>query len=255
MKQSSTQHNESSKSVSIRFYAELNDFLSPDRRQQRFPYEFKGTPAVKDLIEAIGVPHTEIDLILVNNRSVGFDYRITPGDDIAVYPVFESMDIGPVTRLRAAPMREPQFIADINLGRLARYLRMLGFDTLYRNDFRDEQIIDIALNEHRIILTRDQAILKHKRVTHGYWVRHTRILSQLQEVVNRFDLSGSITPFSRCMVCNGLVTPVPKEHILSQLPEGTKRDFNEFYRCGSCGKVYWKGSHYERMMGVVRSTK
>lgn len=243
------------KIVRIRFYAELNDFLEPSRRFKRLAYPFTGNPAIKDLIEAIGVPHTEIDLILVNGRSVGFDYRVKTGDDIAIYPVFEAMDIDPVIRLRPKPLRDLHFIADTNLGRLARYLRMLGFDTLYRNDFEDRQIVDLSVNEHRIILTRDRGILKYNAVTHGYWVRHIHIMKQVREVVDRFDLQRQIAPFSRCMVCNGIVAPVGKADVMDRLEEGTKRDFDTFFQCRACGKIYWKGSHYQRMMKLIEAVR
>jgi uncharacterized protein with PIN domain len=239
----------------IRFYAELNDFLTKSRQFKRFEYPYSGNPNVKDLIEAIGVPHTEVDLILVNSVSVGFDYRIQPDDDISVYPVFESIDIKPVTHLRPAPLRDIRFIADANLGRLARYLRMMGFDTMYQNDFEDKQIIECSLKERRIILTRDQGILKHKVVTHGYWIRNTQVMKQIEEVVLRFDLARHIHAFTRCMICNGTISPVSKASIERHLQNGTKRDFNQFYQCDSCRKIYWKGSHYQRMKALVEEVQ
>jgi len=241
------------KAITIRFYAELNDFLRSERQFKRFEYTFSGIPTVKDAIEAIGVPHTEIDLILVNGKSVEFEHKIHDKEDIAVYPVFESMDIDPLYRLRPKPLRITQFLADVNLGKLARYMRMLGFNTMYQTDFEDHQIIRISLEEKRIILTRDQGLLKHKQVTHGYWVRNTQIQRQVNEVVQRMDLSGKIVPFSRCMDCNGVVEPIAKSKIIHLLKEGTKRDYDEFYQCKSCNKVYWKGSHHQRMMQVVLS--
>jgi hypothetical protein len=192
-----------------------------------------------------------VDLIIVNGASVDFGYRVRQGDDVAVYPVFESVDIQPVSRLRPQPLREPKFVVDINLGRLARYLRMLGFDTIYRNDLEDREIVDISIKEHRIILTRDQDLLKHKEVTHGYWVRSTKISAQLKEVVKRFDLKNSIRPFRRCMVCNGLLHPVAKEDIIDKLEDGTKRDYDTFYQCDICNRIYWRGSHYERMRKII----
>ncbi len=241
--------------ATFRFYEELNDFLPAQRRKVPFTYEFNGNPAVKDAIEALGVPHTEIDLILANGRSVDFQYHLNDNDMISVYPVFESIDISPVTRLRPKPLREPKFILDVHLGKLAKYLRMLGFDTRYRNDYDDPEIVRISIVEHRAILTRDIGLLKNSAVTHGYWLRSTQTSEQLREVVARFDLTGIIRPFSRCTVCNGLIKTVPKKSIAEKLKPNTKRFFNTFYQCNDCGRVYWRGSHYERMKALVKSIR
>lgn len=239
------------KHAEFRFYEELNDFLPPEKRKRSFRYSFRGTPSVKDAIEALGVPHTEVDLILVNGESVGFDYLLKGGERVAVYPAFESLDISSLTRLRPQPLRRPRFVLDVHLGKLARLLRMLGFDTLYRNDYSDPEIIYISLREKRIILTRDRALLKHRAITHGYWVRSTHPREQLQEVLHRFDLFSRIRPFHRCMVCNGLIEEVSKSEVLDQLEPKTRRYYDEFYRCTGCGKIYWKGSHYTGMVEYI----
>jgi uncharacterized protein with PIN domain len=235
----------------FRFYEELNDFLPRGKRKVEFPYEFEGTPSVKDAIEAIGVPHVEVDLILAGGRSVAFSYRLKDGDRISVYPVFESLDISGVTRLRKKPLRNPGFILDAHLGKLARALRMLGFDALYRSDYDDPEIVEIAAARERVILTRDVQLLKIGAVTRGCWVRSTSPREQLLEVVRRFDLGPLIRPFTRCMDCNGTLADVPKEAVAQELPPGTKRRFHRFSRCLSCGKIYWPGSHHDRMNEVV----
>lgn len=232
----------------FRFYEELNDFLSPDQRKRTLPYRFRGRPGIKDPIETFGVPHTEVELIVVQGESVGFDYQLRDGDRVAVYPVFESLDVSSLVRLRKAPLRHTSFVVDVNLGRLARHLRMCGFDAAYRNDYRDREIAQISAREHRILLTRDRRLLYHKAVTHGYWVRSTDPESQLSEVIERFDLRDSINPFQRCLACNGRVEPVDKDAVVDQLEPLTRKYFDVFYRCGDCGKVYWPGSHYEHMM-------
>lgn len=239
------------RSAEFRFYAELNDFLDPARRQKTFTYAFNGSPSIKDAIEAIGVPHTAIDVLLVNGNSVGFDHWLRPADRVAVYPVFESFDVTPIIRLRAEPLRKPAFIVDVHLGKLARRLRMLGFDTLYRNDYDDPEIIGIALREDRIILTRDRGILKNSLVTHGYWVRAQEAEEQTREVLARFDLFRRINPFGRCISCNGLLEDVPKEKVLDRLPAKTKTAFSKFRRCTCCGKIYWEGSHYQAMNEMI----
>ena len=235
----------------FRFYEELNDFLPADRRKVSFDYSFTGTPSVKDTIEAIGVPHTEIDLILVDGLSVGFGHRLTGGERVAVYPVFEGLDIAPVQRLRPRPLREPRFVLDVHLGSLARYLRLLGFDAVWRNDLDDETIIDLAAGERRIILTRDRGILRHGSVTHGYWVRATDPEQQVEEVVRALDLSGRLRPYTRCMRCNGPLTPIDRFDAAREVPLQVFLVYRDFSRCDDCGKVYWSGSHQRRLEDVI----
>ena len=234
--------------ANFRFYEELNDFLAVDRRKRTFEYRFNGSPAVKDSIEALGVPHTEVDLILANGRSVGFEYQLQDGDRIAVYPVFEALDISPIVRLRDKPLRRSRFVLDVHLGKLARLLRMLGFDVRYRNDYTDREIITISIDDGRTILTRDRRLLFAKVVTRGYWLRSTEPEKQCHEVLERFDLYSQIKPFSRCLLCNGAIKAVDKSRIIDQLEPRTKWYFDTFFRCEQCGKVYWKGSHFDRMM-------
>ncbi len=243
------------KTAHFRFYEELNDFLPPEKHKIAFAYEFTGAPAVKDAIEAIGVPHPEVDLIVVNGHSVGFDYQLQSGDRVAVYPMFETLDISPILHLRPQPLRELRFILDVHLGTLARRLRLLGFDTLYQNDYRDSNIVEIAALEKRIILTRDRGILKNKAVTHGYWLRASDPNRQIEEVIRRFHLSSRIEPFCRCLLCNGLIQSVTKQDILEKLPERTASFYHEFYQCAQCGKVYWKGSHYKKMESLIDKVK
>lgn len=238
-------------SVTLRFYEELNDFLPALKRRCDFQRPLHLSPAVKDVIEAEGVPHGEVDLILVNGESVGFDHRLQPGDRVAVYPVFEALDITPLVRLRPRPLREPRFILDVHLGTLARRLRLLGFDSLYRNDYEDAEIVRIAAEERRIILTRDVGLLKHGAVTHGYWVRATRPDAQTEEVLERFDLWRRIEPFARCTICNGPVAQVEKAHILHRLQPGTAAGYDVFYQCGHCGRIYWEGAHYDSLRANV----
>ena len=239
------------KQVYIRFYEELNDFLHPRNRKVTIDQTLNGKITVKDLIESLGVPHTEVDLILVNGNSVEFGFVPVDGDMVSVYPVFESLGIENVTRLRPKPLRNPKFILDVHLGKLARKLRMIGFDSLYRNEFEDDEIIEIALNEKRIILTRDVGILKNRLVTHGYFVKSTQPARQIEEVIGRFDLSGLIKPLSRCIECNGTVVAVSKREIDHFLKLKTKMYFDTFFRCMHCRKIYWEGSHYKKMLDRI----
>jgi uncharacterized protein with PIN domain len=235
------------KQAHFRFYAELNDFLPPEKRATTFPCAFEGKQSVKHLIEALGVPHTEVDLVLINGRSAAFSEHVEDGDRVSVYPVFECLDIATATRVRPRPLRQTRFVADAHLGRLAVYLRMLGFDTLYRNDFGDDELVEIASSEHRILLTRDRELLKRSAVTHGYFVRETGCRSQLLEVLRRFDLLGSAAPFTRCLRCNGELQETSKEEVFAQVPPLSREHSDEFRRCRDCRQVYWNGSHQRRM--------
>jgi hypothetical protein len=235
----------------FRFYEELNDFLPAGKKKRLFTYHFNGKPSVKDAIEAIGIPHTEVDLIIANGRSVGFNYHLKKGDRISAYPVFEGIDISPIVKLRDKPLRESRFVCDVHLGKCARTLRLLGFDTLYQNDYDDPKIIAISVTQKRILLTRDQKLLHAKVITHGYWIRSQNPNKQVKEVVKRFDLYSQIKPFARCTVCNGMMKEVKKEEVVEQLKPKTKKYYNEYYQCESCKKVYWKGSHYTRMKSTI----
>ncbi len=241
------------RSCIFRFYAELNDFISLDRRFKCSRYFFTGTPSIKDAIEAQQVPHTEVDLILVNGRSVNFCYLLKDGDHIAVYPVFERLDIQPLQHLRSKPLRTTRFIVDVHLGKLARYLRILGFDTLYQNNFPDDVIIDRAIKERRVILTRDLGILKHSHVTHGYWLRSTKPQVQLVEAVKALQLEKQIKPFSRCSLCNGIIVDVSVDQVKKHLPGNVSDEFSELFQCKGCQQIYWKGSHYQRLLAMIEA--
>jgi len=237
--------------VSIRFYEELNDFLPQDVRKREFTQALKKERSIKDLIESIGVPHTEIDLIIVGGESVDFNYLVKDGDCISVYPVFESLDISPLNHCQPKPLRDTRFILDAHLGRLAAYLRMLGFDTLYQNDYDDPELAETSADEHRILLTCDRRLLMRKQITHGYFVRERQPKLQILEILDRFDLYNSLQPFTRCMHCNGITKLVDKQKIISQLLTRTKKYYDEFFQCQSCKKIYWQGSHYLRMKKMI----
>ena len=239
----------------FRFYEELNDFLPQDKKKKLFTHSFECNPSVKDVIESMGVPHIEIDMILVNGSSVNFSYQLKDKDVVSVYPVFESLDISNVTHLRERPLREPKFILDVHLGRLARYLRMFGFDTLYENNYHDSDIIKLSNEQKRTILTRDVGILKNADVTHGYWIRSQDHMEQLKEVIVRSDLINLIKPFYRCSECNGIIKKVTKVSVIDKLKPGTKKYFNEFFKCTSCEKIYWKGSHFKKMNKFIEKLK
>ena len=237
--------------ATFRFYEELNDFLPPDRRKIAFDYAFNGTPSVKDSIEAIGVPHPEVDLILVDGVSVGFDHLLDGGERVAVYPMFERVDITPLTRLRPKPLREPRFVLDAHLGKLARYLRLLGFDTIYDRDCDDATLAAISREERRLLLTRDKGLLKRSEVTRGYWLRNIQPRLQIAEVVEAFDLHRLARVFSRCMICNHILETVAEASVRDALPAGLRGRFEQVSRCPACSRLYWPGSHYDRLVDLV----
>ena len=188
---------------------------------------------------------------MVDGRSVDFTYQLGDGDRVSVYPVFEALDISPLVSLRPKPLRVTRFVADVHLGRLAGYLRLAGFDTLYRNDWRDEELAALAAEQRRILLTRDRGLLMRSVITHGYLVRDTRPRAQLGEVLARFDLRGSLAPFTRCAMCNGEIVPVAASDVTAALPEKTALHYHEFWRCNGCGRVYWRGPHYRSVSALL----
>jgi len=235
----------------LRFYAELNDFLPPEKQKTDLEVSFFVSPSIKDAIEALGVPHVEVDLILVNGRSVGFDHRLIAAERVSVYPVFESLDITPLTRLQNRPLRRPTFVADVHLRKLARLLRLLGLDVLHSNSYTDAELVSISGDESRILLTRDRALLKHGDLTHGYWIRSIHSQEQAVEVLQRFDLSRQISPFTRCSLCNGLLERIAKVDAMDRIPPKTAGWLDDYFECTSCRKLYWKGTHSDKIHNVI----
>lgn len=238
--------------LTLRFYGDLNEMLSINHSGPVLERSLPEPTSVKDLIEGYGVPHTEVDLILVDGSAVDFPYQIQDGEHISIYPFFHALDIPETLRLQKKELPDPRFLADVNLGKLARYLRMAGFDTAYRNDAGDAELIEQMLDENRTLLTRDRELLMHKVVEKGYLPRSDRPSEQLEEVLRRFSLFDKVDPYSRCPSCNGLLQSVDKEEILDQLEPLTKRHYEQFSQCPSCGQVYWAGSHRRRLHPKVK---
>lgn len=192
------------------------------------------------------MPHTEVGLLEANGKTVGFDYRVKGGDTIVVYP--------PASGGAPVPT-EARFVLDNHLGRLAVFLRMLGFDAVYRNDFDDQALADISAADERILLTRDRRLLMRKVVKYGCCLRSLDSHQQLLEVLRRYDLVDKIAPFRRCLRCNSLLVSVGKDEVLDQLQPLTRRYYDDFHRCPACGQVYWKGSHYEHMQATIEQIR
>ena len=201
--------------------------------------DFRERQSVKHLAESLGVPHPEIGPVQVNGQEGTLNTITQDGDRVEVHPIPDGCPV------------EPRFVLDGHLGRLAAYLRMLGFDCLYQNDYDDEELAEIAQREGRILLSRDRRLLMRKAVTYGYCLRSLDSIEQLSEVIQRFDLTKRIVPFHRCLRCNHPLEPVAKEAVLDRLEPLTKLYFDEFQICPACQQIYWKGSHYERMQDLI----
>ncbi len=238
--------------ATFRCLAGLQELLVRRYRAGTTEYRFCGHPGVKDAIEALGVPHTEVDAILANGRPVGFDYQLQPGDTIDVYPVLATVPAPAPVPLSHRPPDPAIFILDVHLGKLARRLRLLGFDCLYDNRYGDAEIIQLASDLQRIILTRDRGLLKHRQVRHGYLVRADDVSTQVREVLTRYQLRPQVRLWRRCMRCNGLLEQVAKSAVAHLLEPKTRRYYNEFHRCSVCNRLYWPGSHY---IGIQRWLK
>jgi len=224
------------------FHPDLEFFLPRFSRGKTISLTFEDHQSVKHLIESVGVPHVEVGRITSNNAQIDFSYLPKDGDKINILPVIPGCSI------------EPRFILDGHLGRLAAYLRMLGLDTLYQNNIQDSDLAEIANLEYRILLTRDRRLLMRKTIEHGYCLRSLEPLTQLSEVVQRFDLAGKVIPFKRCLRCNGILQSVEKKDVLDRLLPLTKKYYEEFAFCSGCNQIYWKGSHYLRMSALVART-
>lgn len=233
------------------FYEELNHFLPHRHKYQAIPHRFTWRASVKDMIESLGVPHPEVYLIGINGISADFSHIVCDGDDIHVYPISVTAPLTPKIPLIPPYPGRPRFVLDTHLGRLASYLRMMGYDTLYRNDFQDEELAYISHYEQRILLTRDIGALKRSLVIYGYYVRSTAPRAELTEVCRRYQLIADIRPFRHCMKCNGLLNLVDKAHIKNSLNHRTFQTFEIFHQCQSCQQIYWKGSHYEKMAQLL----
>ena len=239
----------------FRFFGELNDFLPFERRNTTFLYNVKGHPAVKDSLEALRVPHPEIDGIVINGHPVDFSYQIKERDKVFVYPQGIHLSHLKIKHLQPKIPSLPKFVLDSHLGKLSRHLRLLGFDSMYKKIFPDQEIILISIKEKRIVLTRDIGLLKNKVIRYGYWLRSSDPMKQLKEILKRFNLYLKIKSFSLCLECNGKIKRVAKRKIVNELPSLVKEYYKEFYQCQDCQKIYWQGSHYERLNKIVSEVR
>lgn len=235
--------------VTVRLYGDLADLAWDVDRAGEALVPAPSPRSVKDAIESLGVPHTEVDLVLVNGDSVGFEHRVVDGDRVSVYPYFADLDVP--SAVRPPPLDEPRFVLDVHLGRLAERLRLLGFDTLYSSDLDDGDLAALSVAGPRWLLTRDRGLLMRRIVRHGYLVRSTDPVAQVHEVVRRFRLADAIAELTRCARCNGLLRPVDKADIVDRLEPGTAREHTVFTQCERCGQLYWPGTHHGALQAFV----
>jgi hypothetical protein len=240
--------------ATFRFYEELNDFLAPGRRGRECACPCAPAASVGSVISALGVPQAEIEVVLVNGESVGFDRMLQDGDRVSVYPKFEAWDVTPLLRVRERVLRTTRFIADAHLGALARLLRLLGFDTLYEPALGGAhlgELAQLARAQQRIVLTRDRGLLRRGGVTHGCTVSAADPRQQLREVFDRLDLARAARPFTRCLCCNAPLRALQPEQVAGRVPPGVLERCWRFGACDACGRVFWEGSHWRHMRDLV----
>lgn len=226
----------------VRAYADLRWFLRGNPANGEVRVRAGGTPTVKHVVESAGIPHPEIDALLLDGMPSDFAARVAPGSRIAAFPPFSDLH-PPCPRLRPDPPAEPAFLCDVNLGRLAGLLRLLGLDASLPADPDDGPLALASSQEGRILLTRDRMLLHRSVVVHGYCPRSQDPAEQAAEVVRRFRLHRLVRPFTRCMRCGGRLEGRSKADVLHLLEPLTRRWYDEFWQCAGCGQVYWRGSH------------
>ena len=223
----------------VRVDRELDLFLALSRRGRPIDVGLDGTSSLGHVVEALGVPLPEVGLLLVNGIPQPPAYRPRAEDGVQVRAV---------SRPQPLPMHPPRFLLDVHLGTLARRLRLLGLDVAYRND-ADDELVTQAAGENRLLLTRDRGLLRRRALAHGAYVRGAGTDAQLRDVLDRFR--PPTDPFSRCLLCNGRLSAVPKHDVAHLLEPGTRRTATEFARCGDCGRVFWRGAHARRLDEIV----
>ncbi len=228
--------------ATFRIHGGLSAFLERSRRGCVFDYACARAATIKHAIEALGVPHTETGALTVNGRPATLARIVREGDVIEVFPRSAADD---------DPGGMPRFVADAHLGGLARLLRMLGFDTLYDNAVHDDEVIALATNEQRIVLTRDRELLKRRDVLRGCFVHARKPEAQLREVAARYGLERQAQPFTLCLHCNLRLEAIARDDVAAQVPERIFIAYAEFMRCHGCGRVYWQGSHWSRMRDML----
>jgi uncharacterized protein with PIN domain/sulfur carrier protein ThiS len=231
--------------IRLNFFGDLDFFLGPKFRSETVERRLSERTSIKDVIESCGIPHPEVDAILVNGQSVGFDHTLVSDSEVEVLPVVHRDTFGAEKHLQLTGI--VRFVADGHLGKLTRNLRLLGFDVAYGARTGDRELLDIMARENRALLTRDRRLLMHSIVRHGYCPRSQTADEQTAEVLGRFNLLGLIAPFTRCLRCNAALQDTSKAEVIEDLEPLTKIYYDHFRRCPGCGQVYWAGSHFQKL--------
>lgn len=239
--------------IHLHFSPPLLLFLKRKDKKPILSYDLNRTSTIKDIIESFGVPHTEIGHILSDDREIDFSHRPNGSKLIQIRHVDAPFNVLKPTLLRKQPLKKIRFIVDVNVGRLSQLLRLIGLDTEYIPEASDETIAEISHQENRIVLTKDRGLLKRKKITYGRFVRAIHPEQQLKEIVCFFGLKGPFNTFSRCLRCNSDILNVEKEAILDRLEPKTKRYYSDFRICRSCNQIYWQGSHYEKLIAMLKN--
>ena len=235
--------------VRLRFHGDLSVFLGSKAGDAVIERQLAEKASIKDVVESCGVPHPEVDLILVDEQTAGFDHTLAKDTKVEVFPV-ENRDTSRTDKpLQAVGIS--RFVADVHLGRLTRNLRLLGFDVAYRQNADDRHLLEVMVRENRALLTRDRRLLMHAIVQHGYWPRSQNADEQTIEVVRHFDLSELIAPFTRCLRCNAPLEAAAKADVIDKLEPLTKIYYDQFRRCLDCKQIYWSGSHFPKLQRRV----
>jgi uncharacterized protein with PIN domain len=239
--------------VRLRFHGDLNIFLGSKRGNAVIERPLAEKTSIKDVIESCGVPHPEVDLILVDDQSVGFDHTLIRDARVEVFPVKNRNTDRTEKGLQTACIT--RFVADGHLGRLTRNLRLLGFDVAYPKNADDQQLLAVMVQENRALLTRDRRLLMHAIVQHGYYPRSQNADEQTIEVVRRFDLSELIAPFTRCLRCNAPLKETAKAEVIDKLQPLTKIYYDQFRSCPDCKRIYWSGSHFSKLQKRIENIR
>jgi uncharacterized protein with PIN domain len=229
----------------------LNEHLPPERRYVEFTEHIIDGSTLGEAIKKLGVPLQEVELLVIGKESVGLTYVLEEGDRVSVYPVFDSFDVGPITQVQNRPLRRLRFVLDVHLGKLAHLLRMLGFDALYQNDYAREELVRVARDDDRILLSKGRKIIEQCDLPAAYQVKSSDPREQLIEILRRFDLRRSVRPFRLCLHCNGVLIPIQKERIIGRLPPRVRNLNRAFTICPACDRIYWKGAHVVRMAEFI----
>ena len=239
--------------VRLCFHGDLNAFLGSKAGDAVIERRLAEKTSIKDIIESCGVPHPEVDLILVDDQTVGFDHTLANNAKVEVFPVENRRT--DYTEKRLQTIRILRFVADGHLGGLTRNLRLLGFDVAYGQNADDRQLLEVMARENRALLTRDRRLLMHSIVQHGYCPRSQNADEQTIEVVRRFDLLELIAPFTRCLRCNAPLEAASKADVIEKLEPLTKMYYDEFRRCPDCKQIYWSGSHFPKLQKRIEEIR